>query len=150
MPATGETAMLRTVAIVACLAAVPTLVLADDDTEYHFGFLVGTDIGDVGEKEIESRLEGRFGKRVGTYNALFNKVEAEFVPWRDFRFSVAASAAYHDIVGVPGLDDRNKGRSTACRWGSNTGCSIASTRRSGSPSRSNRNGRASMRRVARR
>ncbi len=109
MPATGETAMLRTVAIVACLAAVPTLVLADDDTEYHFGFLVGTDVGDVGEKEIKSRLEGRFGKRVGTYNALFNKVEAEFVPWRDFRFSVAASTAYHDIVGVPGVDDRNKG-----------------------------------------
>ena len=31
------------------------------------------------------------------------------MPWRDFRFSVATSVAYHDIAGVPGLDDRNKG-----------------------------------------
>ena len=80
-----------------------------DDTEYHFGFTTGTNIGDLGEKEIESRLEGRFGKRAGSYSALSKKVEAEFVPWRDFRFSVGTSVAYHDIVGVPDLADRNRG-----------------------------------------
>ena len=80
-----------------------------DDTEYHFGFTTGTNIGDLGEKEIEFRLEGRFGKRAGSYSALSKKVEAEFVPWRDFRFSVGTSVAYHDIVGVPDLADRNRG-----------------------------------------
>ena len=88
---------------------VPAVTYADDDTEYHFGFTTGTNIGDLGEKEIESRLEGRFGKRAGSYSALSKKVEAEFVPWRDFRFSVGASVAYHDIVGVPNLNDRNRG-----------------------------------------
>ena len=88
---------------------IPAVTYADDDIEYHFGFTTGTNIGDLGEKEIESRLEGRFGKRAGSYGALSKKVEAEFVPWRDFRFSVGTSVAYHDIAGVPDLDDRNRG-----------------------------------------
>jgi hypothetical protein len=101
--------MLPKVVLIAALAMVTAVAHADDDTEYHFGFLAATNIGDLGEKEIESRLEGRFGKRAGSYNALSHKVEAEFVPWRDFRFSVGTLVAYHDIVGVPDLDDRNRG-----------------------------------------
>lgn len=87
----------------------PTIVHADDDTEYHFGFTTSTDIEDVGAREIESRLEHRFGKRTGSYNAFSQKLEAEFVPMRDFQFSAGASVAYHNIAGVPGLDDRHKG-----------------------------------------
>ena len=103
--------MLPKLALMGVLAGllVPAATHAEDDIEYHYGFTTGTNIGDVGEKEIESRLEGRFGKRAGSYGALFKKVEAEFVPWRDFRFSVGTSVAYHDIAGVPGLDDRNRG-----------------------------------------
>ncbi|MPZ39182.1 MAG: hypothetical protein GEU95_14215 [Rhizobiales bacterium] len=95
---------------------VPVLAYADDGIEYHFGFLSAVNIGDVGEKEVESRIESRLGKRAGSYNALSHKVEAEFVPWQDFRLSVATSVAYHDIVGVPGLDDRN--------WGAFNGISL--------------------------
>ena len=103
--------MLPKLALMGVLAGllVPTATCADDDIEYHFGFTTSTNIGDVGEKEIESRLESRFGKRAGSYSALSSKVEAEFAPWRYFRFSVGTSVAYHDIVGVPGLDDHNRG-----------------------------------------
>jgi hypothetical protein len=40
------------------------------DTEYLFGFVTGTDIGDVGEKELESTTIDRIGKRTGSYRAL--------------------------------------------------------------------------------
>ena len=79
--------MLPKLALMGVLAGllVPSATYAEDDIEYHYGFTTGTNIGDVGEREIESRLEGRIGKRVGSYGALSKKVEAEFVPWRDFR-----------------------------------------------------------------
>src|ERR1700733_7927705 len=39
------------------------------DTEHLFGFTIGSDVGEVGEREIESSATGRFGKQTGTYNA---------------------------------------------------------------------------------
>ena len=39
------TTMLPTVSLAAALAAVPTLILADDGAEYHFGFTAGTSVG---------------------------------------------------------------------------------------------------------
>ena len=93
----------------AALAAAPAVALADDETEYHFGFTTGTSIGNIGEKEIQSRLTGRFGKGAGDYNVLSNKLEAEYVPLRDFRLSLAAYVTQHRIAGIPGLDDRRSG-----------------------------------------
>ena len=98
--------MLPTVSVAAAFAAVPTFVLADDDTEYHFGFTTGTSVGEVGEKEIQSRLTGRFGKSAGDYNVLSNKLEAEYVPMRDVRLSLGTYVTQHRVAGVPGLDDR--------------------------------------------
>ena len=49
----------------AALAAAPAVALADDETEYHFGFTTGTSVGEIGEKEIQSRLTGRLGKSAG-------------------------------------------------------------------------------------
>src|SRR5262245_63116700 len=37
------------------------------DTEHMFGFITGTDIGQVGDKELESETTGRLGKRTGSY-----------------------------------------------------------------------------------
>jgi hypothetical protein len=103
------TTMLPTVSLAAALAAVPTFILADDDTEYHFGFTAGTSVGEVGEKEIQSRLTGRFGKSAGHYNMVSNKLEAEYVPMRDFSLSLGTYFTHHHIAGVPGLDDRRNG-----------------------------------------
>lgn len=106
----GKTAAaLPTVSLAAALAAVPTFILANDDTEYHFGFTAATSIGEVGEKEIQSRLSGRFGKSAGHYNALSSKLEAEYVPMPDFRFSLGTYVTHHRIAGVPGLDDHRSG-----------------------------------------
>ena len=93
----------------AALAAAPAVALADDETEYHFGFTTGTSVGEIGEKEIQSRLTGRFGKGAGDYNVLSNKLEAEYVPLRDFRLSLAGYVTQHRIAGIPGLDDRRSG-----------------------------------------
>jgi hypothetical protein len=93
----------------AALAAAPAVALADDETEYHFGFTTGTSVGEIGEKEIQSRLTGRFGKSAGHYSMLSNKLEAEYVPLRDFRLSLAAYVTQHRIAGIPGLDDRRSG-----------------------------------------
>jgi hypothetical protein len=40
---------------------------------------------------------------------LSNKLEAEYVPLRDFRLSLAAYVTQHRIAGIPGLDDRRSG-----------------------------------------
>src|ERR1700733_5842855 len=56
--------------LVLALAVIPTDArTAPIDTEHLFGFTIGSDVGEVGEKEIESSVTGRFGKQTGTYNA---------------------------------------------------------------------------------
>jgi hypothetical protein len=111
------TTMLLTICLTAVLAAAPTLVLANDEPEYHFGFTAGTNVGEVGEKEIQSRLTGRFGKSDGDYRTLSNKLEAEFVPMRDFRLSIGTYFTHHHIAGVPGLDDRRHGEFDGLAFG---------------------------------
>jgi hypothetical protein len=75
------------------------------DTEHLFGFMVGSDIGEVGEREFQSQTTGRFAKRTGTYRALTEAAELEFVPIKNFRLEFAAVAASYDIGGVAALDD---------------------------------------------
>jgi hypothetical protein len=75
------------------------------DTEHLFGFMIGTDIGEVGEREFQSVTTGRFAKSSGTYRALTESTELEFVPIKNFRAEFAAVAASYDIGGVAGFDD---------------------------------------------
>ncbi len=90
-------------------SALGSNVLADQiDTEHLFGFTIGTDIGDVGEKEIEAGTTARLGKRSGSYTALAQTLSFEYTPARNLRLEVTAAGAYHGIVGVPGLDDRRQ------------------------------------------
>src|SRR6266568_870057 len=77
------------------------------DTEYIFGFMIGTDVGNVGEREFQSQTTGRFG-RGGRYRAIGEELEAEFVPAKNFRVEVGSTFAGHDIAGVPGLDDQRR------------------------------------------
>ena len=82
--------------------------LAGIDTELLFGFLTGTDVGDVGDKEIQAETSGRFGKRTGSYTALSQSLAFEFVPLKDLRIEANVLGAYHGIAGVDELGDLHR------------------------------------------
>ena len=73
------------------------------DTEHMFGFTEGSDIGEAGEKELETDSTGRFGKVVAT------ALEAKYSFSDRFRLSAVATVAYYDITGVNAIDDRRQG-----------------------------------------
>jgi hypothetical protein len=71
--------------------------------------MIGSDVGELGDKEIEAETVARWGKRLGSYFAAAPAVEAEFVPVENLRVSGTVSAAYHDISAIAGLEDRRRG-----------------------------------------
>jgi hypothetical protein len=75
------------------------------DTEHLFAFMIGSDVGEAGEREFQNQTTGRFAKNTGTYRALTNATELEFVPIKNFRAEFAAVAASYDISGIAGFDD---------------------------------------------
>ncbi|WP_454631368.1 hypothetical protein [Bradyrhizobium cenepequi] len=82
---------------------------ADDiDTEHMFGFMIGTDIGHVGEREFQTETTGRFSRNGGSYRAVTQEFEAEFVPARNVRVELGGAFVAHQIAGVTGLDDRRQ------------------------------------------
>ena len=88
---------------------VPGSVYAEGiDTEHLFGFMIGTDVGNVGEREFQSQTTGRFSKRGDNYRAINQELELEFVPVDNFRIEVGGAFAAHDIEGTPGFDDRRQ------------------------------------------
>jgi hypothetical protein len=96
-------------AILCVSTLVPACVHAEDiDTEHIFGFLIGTDVGNVGEREFQSQTTGRFSKTAGTYRAINQELELEFVPTNNFRIEVGNSFASYDINGVAGFEDRRQ------------------------------------------
>ena len=97
--------------LAACaLAVVPACVSAEEgfDTEHIFGFMIGTDVGNPGEREFQTQTTGRFGKGGGTYRALEQEFEIEVVPLPNFRVEVGGTATLHDITGVPDIGDRRQ------------------------------------------
>ena len=97
--------------IAACTVALaPACVSAEEgfDTEHIFGFMIGTDVGNPGEREFQTQTTGRFGKGGGTYRALSQEVEIEIVPLPNFRVEVGGTATLHDITGVPDIGDRRQ------------------------------------------
>jgi hypothetical protein len=100
----------------AALAAVALLFLSpkiataaeEIDTEQLFGFLIGTDIGERGEREIESETSGQFGKGAGSYSALSQKLSLEYTPNKNLRLEFGGSFTRYSISGVPGLDDARR------------------------------------------
>src|SRR5262245_51303937 len=79
------------------------------DTEHMFGFTEGSDVGEAGEKELETDSTGRFGKLDGSYNNVATALEAKYSFSDRFRLSALATVAYYDITGVDGIDDRRQG-----------------------------------------
>jgi hypothetical protein len=88
---------------------VPACVYAEGiDTEHLFGFMIGTDVGRVGEREFQSQTTGKFSKSGGKYRAINQEFELEFVPATNFRIEVGSAFASHDINGIPGVEDRRQ------------------------------------------
>jgi hypothetical protein len=77
-------------------------------TEHLFGFMIGTDVGSVGEREFQSRTTGQFSKSGGRYRAINQEFELEFVPAKNLRIEVGSAFASHDINGIPGVEDRRQ------------------------------------------
>src|SRR3979490_1528568 len=106
MPISAKT--FRT-AIAGLFALLPAGVHAEGiDTEHIFGFMIGTDVGTVGEREFQTETTGRFGKSGGTYRAGGQQGELEFVPVKNFPIELGSTFSAHDINGVPGFDDRRQ------------------------------------------
>jgi hypothetical protein len=78
------------------------------DTEHLFAFMIGSDVGSVGEREFQTQTTGQMTKAAGTYRAIGQEFELEFVPARNFRVEVGGTFATHDIFGVPGFANRNQ------------------------------------------
>src|SRR5262245_41549272 len=97
-------------ATILCFSALlPTCAYAEGiDTEHLFGFMIGTDVGNVGERELESQSTGRFAKDGGRYRAGNQEFELEFVPVRNLRIEIGSAFAGHDIRAVPDLEDRRQ------------------------------------------
>lgn len=93
-----------------CLSALlPTGIHAQGiDSENLFGFMIGSDVGSVGEREFESQATGRFSRSGGHYRAINQEFELEFVPVRNFRVELGSAFASHEINGVPGFEDRRQ------------------------------------------
>jgi len=88
---------------------LPPCVHAEDiDTEHLFGFMIGTDVGSLGEREFQGRTTARLSKAGGNYRAINQELELEFVPTQNFRIEVGSSFAAYDINGVPGFEDRQQ------------------------------------------
>ncbi|WP_225702856.1 hypothetical protein [Bradyrhizobium cenepequi] len=100
--------MLRAAA--ACFLTLPVAVARaeDIDTEHLFGFMIGTDIGHVGEREFQTETTGRFSRNGGRYHSVTQEFELEFVPARDIRVELGGAFVAHQISGVTGLDDRRQ------------------------------------------
>src|SRR5882757_5713837 len=97
------------VIFVGLAALLPGGVCAEGiDTEHLFGFMIGTDVGNVGEREFQSQTTGRFGRNGRTYRAIGQELELEVVPVKNFRVEIGTSFASHYIRGVPGLEDRRQ------------------------------------------
>jgi hypothetical protein len=96
-------------ALLCCSALLTGVVRAEGiDTEHIFAFMIGADVGDVGDREFQSQTTGRFAKNDGHYRALEQELELEFVPAKNFRIELGGGFSAHDINGVPDFEDRRQ------------------------------------------
>jgi hypothetical protein len=99
---------LRTAAVCVSTLLPPCVHAESINTEHMFGFLIGTDIGTVGEREFQTERTGSFSRNGGRYRTVSQEFELEFVPARNFRVEVGGAFAAHQISGVPDLEDRRQ------------------------------------------
>jgi hypothetical protein len=103
------TARRWTATFLAVLALIsPAKRAAAVDTQFIFGFTMGADVGELGEKEIEFQSFARFGKSDGSYTALEYQLRAELTPIENLRLEIGVPVAVHSISNVSGFDDRQQ------------------------------------------
>jgi hypothetical protein len=109
IPGRGISIPARTIGAAVLWALLwPTFGLAEGiDTEHIYGFMIGSDVGDPGEREFQATTTGRFSKQDGTYQAFGQQLELEFVPIKNFRIELGTTLSAYDIASVPGLVDRS-------------------------------------------
>ncbi len=91
------------------LSLVPAGIRAEPiETEHLFAFTIGSDVGDVGDREIEGSATSRFSKRTGTYDASSGTMSAEFVPLPNLRTEFTGIVNAYDISGVSGFTDQHE------------------------------------------
>lgn len=78
-------------------------------TEDIFGFTLGSDTDEKGEKELTFTLDGRFGKLAGTYAAYTGEAEFEYAITDNLKLSLGGALSGFDISGVPGFDNVSGG-----------------------------------------
>ena len=101
-----------------CLLLQPACSFAEGiDTEHIYGFMIGSDVGDAGEREFQTTTTGRFSKQAGNYQALDQQLEMEFVPFKNFRIEVGTTFAAYDIAVRSGLGGSDRGRLAGSRTG---------------------------------
>jgi hypothetical protein len=89
------------------LATIPTGARTTPiETEHLFGFTIGSDVGEAGERELEGTVTGRFAKRTGTYDAAAATTSVEFVPMKNLRTEFTGAVVAYDVTGVNGLADQ--------------------------------------------
>ena len=100
----AKSCLILTLVIVSSGARTETI-----DTEHLFGFVIGSDVGELGEREAESSVTGRFGKQTGTYNAASGTLSMEMVPIAHLRTEITGEVLGYGITGVSGLADQQYG-----------------------------------------
>ncbi len=79
------------------------------DTESLFGFLIGSDVNDPGERELELETSAALGKGAGSYSALQQRFSFEYTPIDDLRSELSAAVDRHAVSNVPGFEDVQHG-----------------------------------------
>jgi opacity protein-like surface antigen len=79
---------------------------AQIDTERLFSFNLGSDIGEVGQKEIQASLTGALGRDSGLYAALANELSFQYTPLDNLQVSLSIEGTAHQVENVIGIEDR--------------------------------------------
>lgn len=75
------------------------------ETENIFGYTLGTDTGEKGEKEITFTLDGRLGKFAGNYTGYAGEAEFEYSITDNLKISLGGAFSGVNINNVPGFDN---------------------------------------------
>ncbi|MET0904437.1 MAG: hypothetical protein ABWY10_00050 [Tardiphaga sp.] len=98
---------IRGVIILASMLVAGGARAGDFDTEHIFAFMIGTDIGQVGEREFQSSSTGRFGRAATRFRTGEQEFELELVPLPNLRIELGSSVSAYDLAGSSGLVDRS-------------------------------------------
>lgn len=106
MQSSRSVSMIRSAAAVTVMLMPACVDAGDIDTEHIFAFMIGSDIGRVGEREFQSETTGRFGKAGGRYRIGEQEFGLELVPTHDLRIELGSGISAYDMAGIPGVSDQ--------------------------------------------